>query len=103
MDQVVGSNGSGDRVEAKELRLGLVKFVPTILGKALVAAPFGKLKPPLSGPRILGWIHEALQTMDATGTPGRTLMPSDHPLDLFVTTTDVDGRRRRVPVDDPPS
>ena len=61
----------------------------------------GKSGPPLEGNKMLLWIHEALEGMDEAET-GRTLMPPDHELKLFVTTTDFYGLPRHFYAGDPP-
>ena len=50
---------------------------------------------------MLSWIHDALEGMDEAEA-GRTLMPPDHELKLFVTTTDFYGLPRHFYAGDPP-
>jgi patatin-related protein len=55
--------------------------------------------PPLNGDLMLTWLWEALNRMDAEQDPSpfpglATLMPEDHELNLFVTTTDLSGYMR---------
>jgi patatin-related protein len=60
--------------------------------------------PILSGKRMLDWVRQALDDMDAEadarGAPG-SLMPDGHELELYVTTTDFGGYGARVPLSDP--
>jgi patatin-related protein len=55
--------------------------------------------PPLNGDLMLTWLWEALNRMDSGQDPSpfpqlKTLMPEDHQLNLFVTTTDLSGYMR---------
>jgi patatin-related protein len=59
-----------------------------------------RLQPPLAGDRMFGWIREALEDMDK-GDRGKTLMPDQHALELYVTLTDFSGYYRGVPMHDP--
>jgi patatin-related protein len=59
-----------------------------------------RLAPPLSGDLMFGWIRDALDKMDK-GPSGGTLMPEQHPLELYVTVTDFYGYYRGVPTYDP--
>jgi patatin-related protein len=61
----------------------------------------GKAGPPLKGNAMLGWIYDALEGMDEAEAGG-TLMPPDHELKLFVTTTDFYGLPRHLFAGDPP-
>jgi len=61
----------------------------------------GKSGPPLEGNKMLSWLYEALEGMDKAEA-GRTLMPPDHELKLFVTTTDFYGLPRHYYAGDPP-
>ena len=60
---------------------------------------------PLNGDAMSRWLYEALEAMDA-GAPRpaelTTLMPDDHELELFVTTTDFSGYDRELVISDPP-
>lgn len=91
-----------DRGDIKKL-LGR-PFVPTMPLKVAtwLAGGFFKrrLDPPLDGNRMFCWIRDALKEMDAKGKGG-TLMPEQHPLELYVTLTDFSGYYRGVPMDDP--
>ena len=88
--------------------------------KELAAAPkFLPLKPkaawlflkaawtgatPLRGDDMCRWLYGAFAEMDQTPSsfPGpHTLLPPDHTLDLFVTTTDFQGYPRELPIYDP--
>jgi len=62
---------------------------------ALKAKPL----PPLAGKKILGWLQDALDEMDANAR--ESLMPPGLRLDLFVTTTDAYGWDRPIPIEDP--
>lgn len=59
-------------------------------------------QPPFSGERFTGWMLDAAQAM-GEGKPGRSLLPEEHALDLFVSITDYNGHPRLVPLDDPPA
>lgn len=58
-----------------------------------------KLLPPLAGKRILGWLQDALVDMD--GKANGSLMPPGLTIDLLVTTTDIYGWNRPIPIKDP--
>ena len=66
--------------------------------KLLASRP---LLPPLAGNRMLKWINEAFSDMD--GKSKGSLMPPGLTLNLFVTTTDIHGYNRPLPVADPPA
>jgi patatin-related protein len=55
--------------------------------------------PPLAGNRMLKWLGGAFSEMDGHGQG--TLMPPGLALNLFVTTTDINGYNRQVPIADP--
>ena len=57
---------------------------------------------PLDGDRMCRWLLEALGSMDPTpgGPPTASLLPADHTLDLFVTTTDLRGYQKVFPSPD---
>jgi patatin-related protein len=57
--------------------------------------------PPLAGNRMLKWLGGAFADMD--GHVGGSLMPSGLTLNLFVTTTDINGYNRQIPIADPPA
>ena len=60
---------------------------------------------PLNGDAMSRWLYEALEAMDAGASrPAEltTLMPDDHELELFVTTTDFAGYDRELVISDPP-
>jgi patatin-related protein len=62
-------------------------------------------KPPLRGDAMAQWIYRALVDMDDEGArPAEleTLMPRNHVLELFVTTTDFHGYDRDLMLADPP-
>ncbi|MDX6475916.1 MAG: hypothetical protein QOH95_1427 [Gaiellaceae bacterium] len=59
------------------------------------------LLPPLAGNRMLGWLNEAFSDMDSHGQG--SLMPPGMSLNLFVTTTDIHGYNRQLPINDPPA
>lgn len=75
---------------------------------ALVRAPWRLARlpwtPPLDGDAMSRWLHEALVAMEVgdSGPDRSTLMPPEHRLDLFITTTDLRGYRRDMVIDDPP-
>lgn len=55
--------------------------------------------PPLAGNRMLRWLGTAFADMN--GKSAGTLMPAGLPLNLFVTTTDMNGYTRQIPIADP--
>jgi patatin-related protein len=57
--------------------------------------------PPLAGNRMLAWLGTAFGDMD--GKSAGSLMPPGLALNLFVTTTDINGYSRTLPVNDPPA
>jgi len=57
--------------------------------------------PPLAGNRMLAWLGTAFGDMDGKGRG--TLMPPGLALNLFVTTSDINGYSRRLPIADPPA
>jgi predicted acylesterase/phospholipase RssA len=57
--------------------------------------------PPLAGNRMLKWLGGAFGDMD--GKSQGTLMPDGLALNLFVTTTDINGYTRQIPISDPPA
>src|SRR3954454_4175790 len=52
--------------------------------------------PPLAGNRMLKWLGGAFGDMD--GKSKGTLMPPGLALNLFVTTTDINGYNRQIPI-----
>ena len=58
-------------------------------------------KPPLDGPLMSALMYDAITAM-GPGRPGASLLPTGHPLDLFVTLTDYWGYRELVQIHDPP-
>jgi patatin-related protein len=64
---------------------------------------------PLDGNAMLGWLFDALETMDRAPSSYRpkdgrnSLMPAGHELQLFVTTTDYNGYRQYMTIADPPT
>ena len=59
------------------------------------------LLPPLAGNRMLKWLGGAFSEMD--GHSQGSLMPPGLTLNLFVTTTDIHGYNRQLPIADPPA
>src|SRR3954471_22252366 len=59
------------------------------------------LLPPLAGNRMLKWLNGAFSEMD--GHSHGSLMPPGMTLNLFVTTTDIHGYNRQLPIADPPA
>ncbi len=57
--------------------------------------------PPLAGNRMLKWLGGAFSEMDGHGQG--SLMPPGLALNLFVTTTDINGYNRQIPIADPPA
>lgn len=58
------------------------------------------LLPPLAGNRMLKWLNSAFDQMD--GKRRGSLMPPGTTLNLYVTTTDINGYNRQLPIADPP-
>ncbi len=96
-----------ERADKKQLAGGKIKIAAKVLGLlAGSLVPFVKAKPPLKGDAMLGWLLGALEGMrprPRSGEGDRTscLLPDDHELRLFVTTTDFFGYARRIPIADP--
>ena len=59
-------------------------------------------KPPLSGARMAGFLHDAMVTMGAPRDRQASLLPSGQKLDLFVTLTDHYGYRQPIRIHQPP-
>jgi patatin-related protein len=59
------------------------------------------LLPPLAGNRMLKWLGGAFGEMD--GKSNGSLMPPGLTLNLYVTTTDIHGYNRQLPIVDPPA
>jgi patatin-related protein len=60
--------------------------------------------PPLRGDDMCRWLYGAFNEIDgaeSSYTAPRSLLPPDHTLDLFVTTTDFQGYPRELPIYDP--
>ncbi len=90
-----------EKGDVKKLGGGALR-IPFKLGRiALSFLPKITAKAPLDGDRMYRWLLEALDEMDAGGAGG-SLMPADHLLELFVTTTDYYGARQWLSLDDPP-
>lgn len=87
------------------LALPVARRMPFLPLKIATWALWSSLKkhpePPLDGDRMFKWILEALESMDESRSDGRSLMPALHPLELYVTVTDIHGYNRRVPTFDP--
>lgn len=90
----------GGGVAQDALHLG--EFVVDLFRKNKTAAP-------LDGQAMLGWLLDALKTMDTMPSGYRpasgrdTLLPERHPLQLFVTTTDYYGYRQYMTIASPPT
>ena len=80
----------GDQVREAETRTKLLRFMQ---------APW--FRPPFSGSIFTGWLFDACDAMDQAASPGRSLLPPGHRLDLFVTLTDYRGHRQRIALHDP--
>jgi patatin-related protein len=59
-------------------------------------------KAPINGPAMAGWLYDALNEMDKQAVGIHSLMPEGDRLDLFVTTTDLNGYPQQVVINDPP-
>jgi patatin-related protein len=69
-----------------------------------------KTAAPFDGQAMLGWLLDALKAMEKDrpafqppAGPPASLMPENHPLQLFVTTTDYYGYRQYLTIADPPT
>ena len=69
------------------------------LKKSAIVKLIGGILPPLAGNRMLGWIGTTFAEMDKKRRD--TLMPAGLMLQLFVTTTDIHGYTRGIPIADP--
>jgi patatin-related protein len=59
-------------------------------------------RPPLDGRVMAGLMYDAVTSMGPIRDPKASLLPSGHPLDLFVTLTDFYGYHQLVQIHDPP-
>ena len=59
-------------------------------------------RPPLDGRVMAALMYDAVTSMGAIKDPRRSLLPSGHSLDLFVTLTDYYGYEQLVQIHDPP-
>lgn len=57
-------------------------------------------EPPFSGGRMLKWMIDANRNM-GQAEPGKSLLPTGHQLDLFVSLTNFYGQRQTVAMHDP--
>ncbi len=57
-------------------------------------------KPPFSGTRMLRWMIDANRNM-GKAIPGKSLLPTGHQLDLFVSLTNFYGQKQNVTMHDP--
>jgi patatin-related protein len=91
------------RGDIKQLLRGPRFLPPVVKAPWLLGATLKK--PPLRGDAIAQWMYRALRDMDDGGAAPaelETLMPPDHLLELFVTTTDFYGYDRDLLLADPP-
>lgn len=58
---------------------------------------------PVDGDAMLGWLHDALKSMDKADAGTHSLLPTGDRLDLFVTATDRYGYPQNLVVGDPDS
>ncbi|HET7566530.1 MAG TPA: patatin-like protein [Gaiellaceae bacterium] len=72
------------------------------LDKAAILKLLRFALPPLAGNRMLAWIGGAFARMEKE-RKGATLLPPGLALELFVTTTDLHGYPRGIPIADPPT
>jgi len=96
-----------DRGDMNELVIGWRKFLGfplTWKTKALYLLQRALKRSPLRGDDMARWLHGALATMDESkpnGDAPASLMPTGHPLDLWVTITDFYGYQRLIPLSRP--
>jgi patatin-related protein len=93
-----------DRGDITKLVAG-PKWMPAPLRVPLMAigsAVGMGLNAPLRGDSMCRWLYEAFEAMDATAPANpESLLPPDHPLELFVTVTDLEGYGRELTIEDP--
>jgi patatin-related protein len=81
------------------------KFLPlAVKGPWLVLKSAVTGTTPLRGDDMCRWLYKAFTDMDGAESSypaPTTLLPPDHTLDLFVTTTDFQGYPRELPIYDP--
>jgi patatin-related protein len=93
-----------DRGDMNELVIGWRRFLGFPLSwkaKALYLLQRALKRSPLRGDDMARWLHGALATMDESrpnGDAPASLMPTGHPLDLWVTITDFYGYQRLIPL-----
>jgi patatin-related protein len=93
-----------DRGDMNELVIGWRRFLGfplTWKTKALYLLQRALKRSPLRGDDMARWLHDALATMDESkpnGDAPASLMPTGHPLDLWVTITDFYGYQRLIPL-----
>ena len=85
-------------------RLGAWRAVgdPEVRSKLSLFMRSRWFKPPLSGSRMLEFMHEAMIAMGAPADPRASLLPSGQKLDLFVTLTDHYGYEQQLRIHHPP-
>jgi patatin-related protein len=74
------------------ISLGWQRKLPLLIARALRRSP-------LRGQDMARWLHEALSVMDERDPEPdvvESLLPPDHPLDLYVTITDFYGYQRYI-------
>ncbi|MDQ8755082.1 patatin-like protein [Sphingosinicella sp. LHD-64] len=79
-----------EKEQRAEIRAKLASFV---------RAPW--FAPPFGGPAFTGLLLDAFDAMDATPA-GKSLLPDNQPLDLFVTATDFRGFPQKLQLNSPP-
>jgi patatin-related protein len=93
-----------ERGDIKELAAAW-KFLPlAVKGPWLVLKSAVTGTTPLRGDDMCRWLYKAFSDMDGADSSypaPTTLLPPDHTLDLFVTTTDFQGYPRELPIYDP--
>lgn len=75
---------------------------PEVRGKLSLFMRSRWFKPPLSGARMLEFMHEAMTAMGAPRSREASLLPSGQKLDLFLTLTDHYGYQQLVRIHHPP-
>ncbi|HZJ49402.1 MAG TPA: patatin-like protein [Actinomycetota bacterium] len=88
-----------ERGDIKQLLAG-PSFIPPAVKAPFLLARLRKATP-LRGDQMSIWLHGALAGMDKTGQEGKSLVPDDGLLQLFVTVTDFYGYNSKVAIGDP--
>jgi patatin-related protein len=94
-------NGDIAKLVAGSRRLPAPVRAVVAVARALLGAGANA---PLRGDEMGRWLHDAFEAMDKTAPTGgqpATLLPRGHPLELYVTVTDLQGYPRELPIEEP--